>query len=131
MFLRDSGITHALLQISALNDLLGHPVVGGSWEGFVLENIMSIAPSHVQPYFYRTVGGAEIDLVLEWSTKERWAIEIKRSSAPSLSKGFHIACQDIKPSKKLVVYSGQDTFSMREGITAISLYDLMQTISDS
>lgn len=131
VFLRDSGITHALLQISALNDLLGHPVVGGSWEGFVLENIMSIAPSHVQPYFYRTVGGAEIDLVLEWSTKERWAIEIKRSSAPSLSKGFHIACQDIKPSKRLVVYSGQDTFSMREGITAISLYDLMQTISDS
>ena len=131
VFLRDSGITHALLQISTLNDLLGHPVVGGSWEGFILENIMSVAPSHVQPYFYRTVGGAEIGLVLEWSTKERWAIEIKRSSAPSLSKGFHIACQDIKPSKKLVVYSGQDTFSMGEGITAISLYDLMQTISDS
>jgi len=131
VFLRDSGITHTLLQIGTLNDLLGHPVVGGSWEGFVLENIMSVAPSHVQPYFYRTVGGAEIGLVLEWSTKERWAIEIKRSSAPSLAKGFHLACQDIKPSKKLVVYSGQDTFSMGEGITAISLYDLMQTISDS
>lgn len=131
VFLRDSGITHTLLQIGTLNDLLGHPVVGGSWEGFVIENIMSVAPSHVQPYFYRTVGGAEIDLVLEWSTKERWAIEIKRSSAPSLSKGFHIACQNIKPSKKLVVYSGQDTFSMGGGITAISLYDLMQEISDS
>ncbi len=131
VFLRDSGITHALLQIGTLNDLLSHPVVGGSWEGYVLENIMSVAPSHVNPYFYRTVGGAEIDLVLEWSSKERWAIEIKRSSAPSLAKGFHIACQDIKPSKKLVVYGGQDTFSMGEGITAISLHDLMQEISDS
>jgi len=114
-----------------LNDLLGHPVVGGSWEGFVLENIMSVAPSHVQPYFYRTVGGAEIDLILEWSTTKRWAIEIKRSSAPSLSKGFHIACQDIKPSKKLVVYSGQDTFSIGGGITAMSLRDVMQKISNS
>ncbi len=131
VFLRDSGITHALLQIATLNDLLSHPVVGGSWEGFVLENIMSVAPSHVRPYFYRTVGGAEIDLVLEWSTKERWAIEIKRSSAPSLAKGFHIGCQDIKPSKRLVVYGRQDTFSMGEGITAISLHDLMQKISDS
>lgn len=131
VFLRDSGITHALLQIGTLNDLLGHPVVGGSWEGFVLENIMSVAPSHVQPYFYRTVGGAEIDLVLEWSTQERWAIEIKRSSAPSLAKGFHLACQDIKPSKKFVVYSGQDTFSMGGGITAISLRDLMHKISSS
>lgn len=131
VFLRDSGITHALLQIGTLNDLLGHPVVGGSWEGFVLENIMSVAPSHVQPYFYRTVGGAEIDLVLEWSTQERWAIEIKRSSAPSLAKGFHLACQDIKPSKKFVVYSGQDTFSMGGEITAISLRDLMHKISSS
>ena len=126
---RASSARHALLQIGTLNDLLGHPVVGGSWEGFVLENIMSVAPSHVQPYSYRTVGGAEIDLVLEWSTKERWAIEIKRNSAPSLSKGFHIACQDIKPSKRLVVYSGQDTFSMGGGITAISLHGLMQEIS--
>lgn len=131
VFLRDSGITHALLQIGTLNDLLGHPVVGGSWEGFVLGNIMSVAPSHVQPYFYRTVGGAEIDLVLEWSTQERWAIEIKRSSAPSLAKGFHLACQDIKASKKFVVYSGQDTFSMGGGITAISLRDLMHKISSS
>ncbi len=131
VFLRDSGITHALLQIGTLNDLLSHPVAGGSWEGFVLENMMSVTPSHVHPYFYRTVGGAEIDLVLEWSTKERWAIEIKRSSAPSLPKGFHIACQDIKPSKKIVVYGGQDAFSMGEGITAISLHDLMQKISDS
>ncbi len=129
VFLRDSGVTHALLQIGTLNDLLGHPVVGGSWEGFVIENLMAVAGSRVQPYFYRTIGGAEIDLILEWSAKEQWAIEIKRSSAPSLSKGFHIAFQDIKPSKTFVVYAGKDTFSMGKGITAISLPDLMKKIS--
>ncbi|MDH5426969.1 MAG: ATP-binding protein [Nitrospirota bacterium] len=131
VFLRDSGITHALLQIPTVNDLLGHPVVGGSWEGFVIENLMAVAGSQAQPYFYRTVGGAEIDLVLEWSRTQRWAIEIKRSSAPSLSKGFHIACQDIKPSKTFVVYAGEDTFPMKGGIPAISLSDLMHEIANA
>lgn len=126
---RDSGLTHALLNIASFNELLGHPVVGGSWEGFVIENIMGVAGSHAQPFFYRTAGGAEIDLVLEFSPKERWAIEIKRSSAPSLSKGFHVACDDVKPTKTFVVYSGKDTFSMEGGIRAISLFDLMQEIA--
>lgn len=131
VFIRDSGITHTLLQIHTLNDLLGHPVVGGSWEGFVIENLIAVTGSRAQPFFYRTVGGAEIDLVLEWSRNKRWAIEIKRSSAPSLSKGFHIACQDIKPSKTFVVYAGEDTFPMKGGITAISLSDLMHEISSA
>ena len=129
VFVRDSGLTHALLHIRTFNELLGHPVVGGSWEGFVLENIMAVIGPGVQPFFYRSAGGAEIDLVLEMSSKERWAIEIKRSSTPSLSKGFHIACQDVNPSKKFVVYAGTDTFSMERGITAISLYDLMKKLA--
>lgn len=128
VYVRDSGITHALLNISSYNDLLGHPVVGGSWEGFIIENIMSVTPPHVQPYFYRTPGGAEVDLILEFGVKERWAIEIKRSSAPSLSKGFYIACDDIRASKKYIVYSGKDTFSLCNGVTAISLHDLMHEI---
>lgn len=128
VYVRDSGITHALLNISSYNDLLGHPVVGGSWEGFIIENIMSVTPPHVQPYFYRTPGGAEVDLILEFGVKERWAIEIKRSSAPSLSKGFYIACDDIRASKKYIVYSGKDTFSLGNGVTAISLHDLMHEI---
>ena len=128
VYVRDSGIAHALLNITGYNDLLGHPVVGGSWEGFVVENIMSVLPQRVQPYFYRTSGGAEIDLVLEFGVNERWAIEIKRSSAPSVSKGFHVACDDIKASKKYVVYAGKDGFSLGNNVHAISLFDLMNTL---
>ena len=128
VYVRDSGITHSLLNIESYNDLLGHPVVGGSWEGFVIENILSVAPARVQPFYYGTPAGAEIDLILEFSGKEKWAIEIKRSSSPSLSKGFYIACEDVKPQRRYVVYSGKDTFSLGDGITAISLYQLMQEV---
>jgi predicted AAA+ superfamily ATPase len=128
VYVRDSGITHALLNISGYNDLLGHPVVGGSWEGFVIENIISVAPANALPFYYRTSAGAEIDLVLEFSGKEKWAIEIKRSTSPSLSKGFHIACADIKADKQYVVYSGKDKFPLAAGITAIPLPMLMQEL---
>ncbi|WP_439582331.1 ATP-binding protein [Dyadobacter bucti] len=128
IYVRDSGITHALLNIEGYNNLLGHPVVGGSWEGFVIENIMSVAPPRMQPYYYRTPGGAELDLVLEFAGGEKWAIEIKRSSSPKLSKGFHVACEDIQPDKKFVVYLGTDTFPMAEDVTAIPLYGLMNEI---
>ena len=79
VYVRDAGITHALLNIRTYNDLLGHPVAGGSWEGFVIDNILSVAPQRVKHFYYRTTGGAEIDLVLEFGVDERWAIEIKRS----------------------------------------------------
>ena len=128
VFVRDSGITHALLNIKDFEDLLSHPVIGGSWEGFVIENISSILKSNVNPYYYRTAGGAEVDLILEFSLTELWAIEIKRSSAPKVSKGFHIACEDIKATRKYVVYSGSDTFSIKNNITIISLFDLMNEI---
>ncbi|MBS1605215.1 MAG: ATP-binding protein [Bacteroidetes bacterium] len=128
VYIRDSGITHALLNISTYNNLLGHPVVGGSWEGFVIENILSVVPPRVQPFYYGTPGGAEIDLILEFSPTEKWAIEIKRSSSPSLSKGFHIACEDVKPQRRYVVYSGEDRFTISQDITAISLSGLMQEI---
>ena len=128
IFLRDSGIGHALLNIKECNDLLGHPAVGGSWEAFVIENLLSVAPHHVFSFFYRTPGGAEIDLILEFSSKEKWAIEIKRNSVPSVSKGFYLACEGIQVVRKYVVYSGQDTFSMGNEVIAISLPDLMQEI---
>jgi uncharacterized protein len=128
VYVRDAGITHALLNIRTYNDLLGHPVAGGSWEGFVIENILSVAPQRVKHFYYRTTGGAEIDLVLEFGVDERWAIEIKRSSAPSISKGFHISCDDIKATQKFVVYGGQDRFPMPNGVEAIPLFDLMETL---
>ena len=128
VYVRDSGITHSLLNILSYNDLLGHPVVGGSWEGLVIENIMSVTPPEAKPYFYRTSGGAEVDLILEFGVKQRWAIEIKRSFVPSISKGFYIACDDIKATRKYILYSGSDTFSMGNGVTAISLLNLMHKI---
>lgn len=128
VYVRDSGITHSLLNILSYNDLLGHPVVGGSWEGFVIENILSVAPSNAVPFYYRTSNGAEIDLILEFSGSEKWAIEVKRNSAPALTKGFFSACDDIKADKRFVVYSGKDKFSMNDGVVAISLYEFMQEL---
>lgn len=129
VYVRDSGITHSLLNILSYNDLLGHPVIGGSWEGFVIENILSVAPSNAVPFYFRTSNGAEIDLILEFSGSEKWAIEIKRNSAPSLTKGFFSACDDIKADKRFVVYSGKDKFSMNDGVVAISLYEFMQELA--
>jgi predicted AAA+ superfamily ATPase len=117
-----------LLNIPDTNQLLGHPVIGGSWEGFVIENILSVAPSGVQPFYYGTQGGAEIDLILEFSGATKWAIEIKRSSSPTVNKGFHIACEDINPARRYLVYAGTDRFSLGNGVTAISLSDLMREV---
>ena len=128
--MRDSGITHALLNIGSYNDLLGHPVVGKSWEGFVIENITSVLPPRVRPYYYRTTGGAEIDLVLEFGVNERWAIEIKKGTSFSLGRGFHEACEDIQPQKKFVIYAGKDRFPLPHEITAIALYDFMEILKD-
>jgi hypothetical protein len=129
VYVRDSGIVHALLHIQTINDLLGHPVVGGSWEGFVIENLLSKAPAHIFPFFYRTPGGAEIDLLLEFPNQEKWAIEIKHSSAPTLSKGFYTACADVRPARRFVVYAGQDRFPMGHDTTAIPLQEMMDEIA--
>jgi len=128
LYVRDSGITHALLQIRDFNSLLGHPVQGGSWEGFVIENICSVLPYHVRPYYYRSQAGAEIDLILEFSPAEKWSIEIKRSSVPVISKGFYIAADDIKATRRYVVYSGQDKFSIGKNTMAISLKEIMEEV---
>ncbi|MBN4659178.1 DUF4143 domain-containing protein, partial [Escherichia coli] len=88
VYIRDSGLLHALLGIPDLDTLFGHPVIGSSWEGFVIENLLAVAPEHVNATFYRTAAGAEIDLVLEMGGKHGiWAVEVKRSSAPSVEKG--------------------------------------------
>ena len=89
LYLRDSGIVHALLNITCYNDLLGHPVVGKSWEGFVIENVAAYLPPQARLYYYRTASGAEIDLLIEFGISEIWAIEIKRGEQVSLGKGFY------------------------------------------
>lgn len=130
IYVRDSGITHALLNIENYTSLLGHPVVGGSWEGFVIENILAVLNPGVQAFYYRTAGGAEIDFILEFPDRKLWAIEIKRSATPSVKKGFYIACEDIQPEKRWVVYDGIDQFSMGVEITAISLFGIMQAVME-
>lgn len=130
IYVRDSGITHALLNIASYNDLLGHPVVGKSWEGFVIENIISVLPPRVRPYYYRTAGGAEIDLVLEFGVHEKWAVEIKKGTSFSLGRGFHEACSDLRPKEKFVIYAGEDRFPSRDEVTALSLYDFMKRLTE-
>ena len=130
IFVRDSGLVHTLLNIRDFNELLGHPVVGASWENFVIENILSVAPPDQVAYYYGTPGGAEIDLILEFSPKDRWVIEIKRSSAPTVSKGFHLACEIIKPKQKFVVYAGDDIFPLPQDVTATSLTGIMKSVKE-
>jgi uncharacterized protein len=113
VYVRDSGLLHSLLGIRDLETLLGHPVVGSSWEGMLIENILSTVPATTQAWFYRTTVGAEIDLVLEAAPNQRWAIEIKRSLAdPKPSKGFYIGCQDIKAARQIVLYPGEKTYKI-------------------
>jgi hypothetical protein len=113
VYVRDSGLLHALLGIRNQEELLGHPVVGSSWEGLFVENILNTLPPTARPTFYRTSAGAEIDLVIEFSAKNRWAIEIKRSlGSPAPSKGFYIGCADIKATRQIVLYPGSESFRL-------------------
>jgi len=104
VYVRDSGLVHALLGMSTLDLILGHPVAGASWEWMVIENITAALPSTASPWFYRTSAGAELDLLIDFDGGDRWAIEVKRSLAPSLSKGFHIACADVNAARRYLVY---------------------------
>ncbi len=121
VYVRDNGVLHALLRIPDYEYLLGHPVIGKSWEGFVIEKILARLPLHVYPFFYRTSAGAEIDLLLESGLGDYWAIEIKYGKTPKVKKGFHVACDDLGVKRKFVVYSGEDTFSLGNETTVISL----------
>ncbi|MDZ4253245.1 MAG: ATP-binding protein [Sulfuritalea sp.] len=120
VYVRDSGLVHALLGIADKETLLSHPVVGQSWECFVIENLLACAPDGVQGHFYRSSAGAEIDLLLAWPDGKLWAIEVKRSLAPKLERGFHAACADLKPARKLVIYPGDESFRLAQDIEAMS-----------
>jgi predicted AAA+ superfamily ATPase len=124
VYVRDSGLLHALLGIGSGEQLLSHMVVGASWEGHCLENLLSCTPRGVTAYFYRTSAGAEIDLLLVWPGGEQWAIEFKRSLSPKVERGFHSACDDLKPARKWVVYPGQEVYPLAADIQAVSLLDL-------
>lgn len=129
-YVRDSGLLHRLLGIHDVEALMSHPVLGKSWEGFVVENIHSVMPRRAETYFYRTAAGAEIDLVLKLPSSETWAVEIKYGVAPRLGKHFSAICEDVHADQKFVVYGGDDEFPVRDGVIMISLPKLMRKIAE-
>ncbi len=119
VYVRDSGILHALLGLQSLDTVLGHPVAGSSWEGFVIDQLIAAAPQ-AQASFYRTSHGAEVDLVIEFGSGKTWVIEIKRSSAPTVSKGFYLAAADLRAARKLLVAAVDNPFPMRDGVEVMN-----------
>jgi uncharacterized protein len=130
VYMRDSGITHALLGIADAESLAGHPIVGSSWEGFVIEMLLAVSPTGTEAYFYRTASGVEADLVLVFPDKRRWVVEIKRTHAPKVERGFHTACADIAPERAFIVYTGDESFAVSPGIDAIGAAKLARHIAD-
>ena len=126
VFVRDSGIVHALLTLTDQEQLLGHPVAGFSWEGFVIENLLAVVPAASTAWFYRTAAGAEIDLLLELGPRRLWAVEVKRSLNPKPTKGFHLACEDVKATHRFVVYPGRERYRLDASTEAVPLPALLQ-----
>jgi predicted AAA+ superfamily ATPase len=116
VYVRDSGIVHALLRLPTREDVLGHPVI--------IESLLAAAPEGTDASFYRTSAGAEIDLLLTLPGDILWAIEIKRGSAPKVERGFHQACADLKPAKQYVVYGGTERFLLNADTEAVGVSEL-------
>ena len=130
VYVRDSGLVHALLGLDDREALLAHPVAGGSWEGLAIESLIAAAPNGTEAHFFRTAAGAEIDLLLKLpGQRAPWAIEVKRGLAPKIERGFHLACDDVRPARRLVVYSGAERFPLAEAVEAVSLVDLCEELT--
>ena len=129
VYVRDSGLLHALLDIGSFESLAGHPVAGLSWEGFVIENLLAAAPRGTRASFYRTAAGAEIDLVLELPGRQRpWAVEVKSGLTPRLGRGFHSAIADLDPERAFVVCQGHERFAMTESTEVIGLPEMAELL---
>ena len=133
VYVRDSGLLHALLGLGSHDALLAHPVVGNSWEGFVIETLLHAAPRHAQTGFYRSSNGAEIDLIVEAPGMGLMAIEVKKGPSAKPRRGFYSACEDLQPAHKFLVHSATDAdaFPVGDGVTAVSLRDLAQRLAAS
>jgi uncharacterized protein len=129
-YVRDAGLLHALLGLGTMTDLRGHSIVGKSWEGFVIEALIAAAGPFARAWFYRTAAGAEADLVLEFGANRIWAFEIKLSSAPTVDRGFHHACDDVAATRRILVHRGDTAFPMRGGIEALPLLDALSAVRE-
>ena len=128
-YVRDSGVVHALLRLDDADDVLGHPVAGSSWEGFVIETLIRAAPERTQASFYRTSAGAEIDLILDLPGSRVWALEIKRGRAPRVSRGFRSALEDVGPDRAFVVHGGEDRYPKGGSVEAIGLREMARELT--
>jgi len=129
VYVRDSGLAHALLGLADKEAVLGHPVAGSSWEGMAIESLIALAGDQVEASFYRTSGGAEVDLVLAWPDGGEWAIEVKRSLAPKLGRGLRSALDDIEPQRAFVAYPGEERYRLAADVEAIPLGDLCAEVA--
>lgn len=130
VYIRDSGLAHALLGLETVEGLLGHPVVGGSWEGFCIENLISAAPRGTEASYYRSSAGAEIDLILKMPNQQLWAIEIKRTTAPKVTRGFHIASDDLGVSERVLVNSADREVPGPNGLRAMPLAEAVRRLRE-
>ncbi len=131
VYIRDSGLVHALLGLANKEELLSHPIVGDSWEGFVIETLLGVTPPGTEASFYRTLAGAEMDLVLALPGGRLCAVEVKRGVAPKLERGFLQAIADLTPDKSFVVYNGRERFPLSEHTEAIGLVDLARALQSA
>lgn len=129
VYVRDSGVVHALLRIPGVDELLGHPVAGASWEGFVVESLLAAAPDWTRASFYRTATGAEIDLALELPGNRRWAVEIKRSTVARVPKGFRVALGDVPVDRAFLVHGGNDRYPKGGGVEAVGLREMAEELA--
>lgn len=129
VYVRDSGLLHSLLGLTTLEDILGHPIAGASWEGFVIETLHAAMPVGAHANFYRTAAGAEVDLIVTLPGGRRWAIEIKRSLTPKVERGFHNACLELKPDRRIVVYPGSEAYPLNNEIEVLPLRQLGEQLT--
>lgn len=120
-YIRDTGILHRLLNIPNFDTLFGHPGVGGSWEGYVVEQIFQAKPAHLDLFFYRTQAGAECDLLLVQGIIPIACIEIKLSNSPAVSRGFLNCITDLEPKFSFIITPQSDTYMVNHDVTIISL----------
>ncbi len=129
VYVRDSGICHALLGLGDYESLAGHPGVGMSWEGFVIENLLGAVPMGTLATYYPTSAGAEIDLLLEIPGRGKWAIDIKRGHSVRPQKGFHLACEDVQPTRRLAVNGGTDRYWMTKDVEVVGFVELANELA--
>lgn len=127
IYIRDTGLLHTLLGINTMDTLYSNPIIGSSWEGFVVQNILSSSKVS-SANFYRSSGGAEIDLLINVNGK-LWAIEIKYSLTPKISKGFYSACEDLSPDRKIIIYPGEECYYFVKDILVMPLLNILKELN--